>query len=103
MATLLQVYNLIHDGEFQALRNRVRAAVLVAARAVILEDPATVNHADRLVWAQAAVQNAAALAEKAETLFVGVASDATIQAAGNAATDAQVQAAVNALVNYYAG
>lgn len=102
MATLETVYNLLYDGEYQALRNRVRAAVLIAARAVILENPATVNHAARLVWATAAVQDAAALAAKAESMFVGVASDGAIQDAGLAATDAQIQSTVNALVNYYA-
>ena len=93
MATLLEIYNLIHsDGD---LWRKAYAAAFVAATSVIYEDPATANHAARLEWANATRADLAGwvAANKAKIL-----ENATVVAAGNLATDNDVQIAVNSLV-----
>ena len=88
----MEIYQLYHDSN---LKNRVEVAIAKAAVDIYKEAPATVNHAERLVWAKAAIQNTKAETEK---FIWGVLSDSTIQTSGNSATDAQVISAVNAIV-----
>ena len=102
MATLLQIYNILYGDDYRPLTNRTISAVLNAANAVINEDPGTANHANRLVWAQAALASREGLSAAADEMFVGVCSNPTIQTTGNDATDNDIQFVVNSLVNSYA-
>jgi len=54
MATHTELFELYSDS---ALRNRVEVALILAAEAVRSEDPATPNHAARLVWAREVFSN----------------------------------------------
>ncbi len=95
MATLEQIYNLRFQG---TLKPRVTAAVAKAAADVMNEDPGTANHAARVAWAKAALQDAQAAAEE---MLWGVVGNATIQASGDASTDNDIQFVVNSLVNTF--
>lgn len=105
MATLLQVYNNVFSSEAQELRNRVLASVLKSAAYVVSESPETTNHAARLAWAQATLASEEALRAAATHMYVGVASNATIQAVGNDATDSDIDWVVASLLDsvYAAG
>lgn len=48
MATLQALFEMRNDS---GLRNRIAAASWNAAKDIFIEDAATTNHADRLVWA----------------------------------------------------
>ena len=98
MATLLEIYNLRYEAV--NLKNRTTAAIAKAATDVLNEDPGTANHANRLVWAGSALDNATAMAER---MMWGVLSNATIQANGESSTDNDIQFVVNSLIDSYAG
>lgn len=97
MATLQEVYNLRYEAT--ALKSRVVAAVAKAAQDVLNEDPSTANHANRVLWAQDALRDAKGAGE---TMMWGVVGNATIQAAGEAATDGDIQFVVNGLIDTFA-
>lgn len=101
MATLLSIYNLL-TAEGNELFSRHMAAVMLAARTVIMEPANTPNHANRLAWATSTVYSRDNLRVMAEQMFIGLITDATIQDLGNLATDAEIQATVDGLVDYYA-
>lgn len=98
MATLSEVYNLRYESA--SLKNRVTAAIAKAAQDVLNEDPGTTNHADRIVWADAALSNAPAMAER---MMWGVLLNSAIQSNGESSSDSEVQTAVNSLINTFAG
>jgi hypothetical protein len=77
------------------LKNRVAVAASIAANDITNEDPETANHAARLVWANATLANAQAVAEQA---MWGICHNATIQTSGDASTDADIQFAFNGLI-----
>lgn len=66
---------------------------------VLNEDPGTANHVNRVIWAKDALVNAEAVAGR---MFWGVLGNATIAAAGEAATDNDIQFVVNGLINTFA-
>lgn len=74
-------------------------AVFKAATDIIVEDPQTANHANRVAWAQAALLDPKA---KANEMRLSVLQNATIQTLGDASTDNDVQFVVNSLVNSFA-
>lgn len=81
------------------LHKKANRAIDKAARDVINEDPGTTNHANRLVWAvhiRKSIDNMQAMTRR---WMVAVLDNATVAAAGNAATDNDVQFVVNALVD----
>lgn len=88
----MEVYQLYHESN---LKNRVEVAIAKAAVDIYKEDSGTANHAERLTWAKAAIQNTKT---ETERFIWGILADATIQTVGNSATDAQVISAVNAVV-----
>jgi len=77
---------------------RVQAAVAIAAVAVLREDPQTVNHANRLLWASKALGDPVSMGKK---MIWGVIGDANVQAAGANPSDAIVQTSVNSLVDIF--
>lgn len=93
MATLQEHYDLANGG---ALRGRVIAACAKAATDIVNENPLTANHANRMIWA------AKDPAENAEQMKWPVALNATIAAAGAAATDGDIQFVVNSHINAFA-
>lgn len=96
MATYEQIYAIRHSAN---LPNRCEVAVAKAAYDIMNEDVGTVNHANRIIWAKAALVDPRA---KAEEMIWQVLANSTIAAAGEASTDANVQDAVNGLINNFA-
>lgn len=95
MATLIEIHNLAVGAP--SLQQRFYAARLRAAWDVRNEAPATANHAARLVWANKVLndyQGSGSFYEYSTFL-----ANATIQAAGNAATDNDILFVVNSFVN----
>ena len=95
MATLLELYNRASDDE---LRVRVTAACWNEAKAIFLEDVGTPLHAERLMWAVAALRE-----RQAEGVIapVRIAVAVLLQDIAEP-TDAQVQTAVSVVVNRFA-
>lgn len=89
---LTDIYNLIETEV--TLRNRVVAAVWEAAVAIAREDPGTLNHANRLSWAQTVLSSVDATREEGQKCYLLVIQNATIQAAGNTATDIEIRYSV---------
>lgn len=96
--SLINTYSVRYENT--NLKKRVVAAVAKAAMDVIYEDPGTANHANRLIWANNAMQNTASSAEK---MMWGIAQNATISADPDNATDNDIQFVVNSLIDAIAG
>lgn len=76
----------------------VAAAIAVTSQQIVLEDPATTNHAQRLAWAQKALLDPVSMA----TIMVwGILADPNVIAAMPSPSDAVIQTAVNAAVNNF--
>ena len=89
---LLDLYYLMNsDGD---LWRKVEAAAFKAATAIKYEDPLTANHAARLAWATAVNDDLKAWTVANRTKVL---ENATVSAAGHAATDNDVQFVVNSL------
>lgn len=84
------------------LHKKVARAIDKAARDVINEDPGTSNHARRLEWANRVRQTPDNTITIAHKYMLIVLDNATVAAAGNAATDTDVQFVVNSLVDLMA-
>ena len=97
MATLAQLHDLRYGA--QSLKNRLTAAVAKSAQYVLIEDVGTVNHAQRLKWARMALKNAPAAAED---MMWGLVANATVAAAGEAATDGDIEYVVASLIDTFA-
>lgn len=97
MATFQEIYAL----RFQSanLRERTTIATANAAQAVIAENPATANHANRLKWAHYALVKTI---EASERMLWPVVTNASIQNSGDAAPDSDIQWQVNQSVDVMA-
>lgn len=93
----LDTYNLRYTSA--NLKNRTVVAVAKAAYDILNEDAGTANHANRVIWANQALADAQG---KAEQMMWGLVTNATIAAAGDAATDNDVQFVVNSYINSFA-
>lgn len=95
MATLIELFDMRNES---VLRNRVAAAGWNAAKDIFVEDVATTNHAERLVWA------VKALRDDGDGGTVGdIFKAAIVLLQDNAApTDAQVQTAVEQVIDKFA-
>lgn len=100
---LVDIYN-AWRGEATTLRAKFIGACLKAAYDIHNEDPGTANHANRVTWANVILNGTTAQVEAAamQHLRYAVASNATIQAAGDASTDNDVQYVVNSQINTFA-
>lgn len=94
MATLLERYELQYT--HSRLRQRSQIAIESAAYDVINEDPATANHANRILWANTALNNPEKLTSIEMSLIV---QNPTIAAGGDDATDGDIQFVVNGLID----
>lgn len=81
------------------LHKKVARAIDKAARDVINEDAQTENHSNRIVWAAWMRASPSRVIGEANRAMLHVLDNATVAAAGNAATDNDVQFVVNGLVN----
>lgn len=83
-----------------SLLSRFLVAVEMAAMQIVHEDVATANHTARLAWATKAVLQADPQSRQyaATILRMAVMENATLQAAGEAATDSDVQFIVNSYI-----
>lgn len=88
-----RLYDLLHsDGDLWKV---AEVAVIIAALGVKYEDPSTTNHAARLEWATAVLDDAPAWVKANK---VKVLENVTVRNAGHAAADADVQFVINGLV-----
>lgn len=95
MATLQELFDMRNDS---LLRNKVAAAGWNAAKDIFVEDEATVNHAERLVWAVKALRDAG------DGQAVGdIFKAAIVLLQDNAEpTDTQIQTSVGQVINHFA-
>jgi len=98
MATYTELFN---QGSDSAFRNKVSVAVCVAADAIRVEDVATANHANRLIWAKQALENPRAIAQNMHFAILVANRDFTV-AQIQGATDAAIQTNVDACVDVFA-
>ena len=99
MATLLELLKAAQNDD---LKQKVRAACMIAANMIMKEDPPPVNHAVRLAWARSVYENPEAIGKK--MLWAVIAqNNAVALSAITGASDAAVQTAVNAAVDLFAG
>lgn len=99
MASYSDLYN---EYKSDLLLQRVTSAIFVAADTVLNEDIATVNHANRLIWARDVFTDPTNHARPFLSAILGANNAATItQIQGS--TDAQIQTNVNAAIDVFAG
>ena len=92
---------LLQAAENEALNKRVRVACIVAAEVIRSENPATTNHANRLLWAKAVFSNPGDAAQK--MLWAALAQNRAMTLAQiTGADDVAVQNAVNSAVDVFA-
>lgn len=97
MATLAQLHDLRYGAS--GLKNRLVAACAKSAQYVLIEDPATVNHAQRVKWGRLTLKDAPAMAE---SMMWGLVANTTVAAAGEAATDGDIEFVVASLIDTFA-
>ena len=103
MASLAQIHTIRFGST--GLLPRVEAACLIAARDILNEPGNTANHANRVAWADAALQDPAPAARQ---IMLDVALNPTVQGSFDPAAqdqgvdDGAVQFIVNSAVNSYA-
>jgi len=95
MATLQELFDMRNDS---VLRNKVAAAGWNAAKDIFVEDGATINHAERLVWA------VKTLRDNGDGQTISDVFKATIVLLQDNAepTDTQIQTAVEQVINKFA-
>lgn len=96
---LVDIFN-AYTNKDDDFRKQVAGACLIAARDICAEDPGTTNHAGRIAWAAAVLQNPEG---KAIEILPRVLANATVSASMPAAVDSDVQFVVNSLVDSVAG
>jgi hypothetical protein len=95
---LIDQYNLAYSGQ---LPKRVCAACWTSAAYILNEDSGTTNHANRVLWAKAVLQEDVG-GTMIKRLTIDCAQNSTIAAAGEAAQDSDIQWVVDSRINYYA-
>ena len=98
MATYTELFN---QGSDSAFRNKVSVAVCVAADGIRVEDVATANHANRLIWAKRALENPRTVAENMHFAILVANKDLTV-AQIQGASDVAIQSNVDACVDVFA-
>lgn len=98
MATYLEIRSLTRD---EILRQKVEAAIMIAANTIKDELPATTNHANRLVWAKQAFANSVSKVSSMLAAVLAANSEATLEQIQSAA-DATIQSNVNDAIDVFA-
>ena len=88
-------------GRNPVLRDKVRAAIAIAADTIRLESTGTANHAERLAWAQTAVTQISSELMKFMPLVLAANKTAALSAIVGA-SDTAIQSNVDALVDFFA-
>ena len=102
MATYAELLTIATGPTGDALRNRIRVAVVVAADVVRAEINSTPNHANRMAWARLVLQNPDT--EAMRMMWAVLAQNRAFTVAQiTGADDAAVQTAVNAAIDLLAG
>jgi hypothetical protein len=102
MATYAELLTIATGPTGDALRNRIRVAVVVAADVVRAEIGTTPNHANRMAWARLVLQNPDT--EAMRMMWAVLAQNRAFTAAQiTGADDAAVQTAVNNAIDLLAG
>lgn len=99
MGTLLEDFNLRYGAEGQTLKNRIETQLCRTANYILIEDPGTANHAERLNWSSVTLRDPKTMNEKMLSAILG---DPTIAANGGNSSDVQIEAAVAATVDVFA-
>ena len=95
MATLQELFDMRNDS---VLRNKVAAAGWILAKDIFVENVATENHAERLIWAVKALRDAG----DGQTIS-DIFKAAIVLLQDNAEpTDTQIQTAVGQVINHFA-
>jgi len=78
------------------LHRRFQAALVMAAGPILTEDPATPNHANRLIWANHVITDPMTYLEATalKTLKIAFVINSQIRTKGADATDNQIESAV---------
>lgn len=98
MASYAELTSIVGTG---VLRDRLTAAVAVQAEVVRVENGATTNHANRLLWAKTALTDPQSMANK--MIWAVMAQNvAATKAQIESATDAQLLSAVASTVDIFA-
>ena len=101
MASYSELLDIATTGVGSALRDKIKVAVLVSCDKIRLENSGTTNHANRLLWAKATVENPGAAADK--MLWAVLAQNRSFTSIQiTDATDAAVQTAVDNAVDLLA-
>lgn len=98
MATHRELFSLWNESE---LRNVVIVAVVVAAEKIWGEDGATPNHANRLIWAKATLENPVPVADGMFRLVLAANRDVSVENILGA-SDTSIQAAIDNAVDMFA-
>lgn len=98
MATYAELYDLQNENE---ILHKVAVAAAVAAETIRTEDPATPNHANRLLWAGLAFADPIAVSGQFLWAVLAANKDATVTNILSA-TDVAIQANVDAVVDIFA-
>jgi len=98
MATYLDLYSLRQDDD---LTRKVSSAVAIAADKIRTEDPATINHANRIVWAKTAFSQPEQVAVAMMWALLAANKTMTMNQL-KSASDSAIQAAVEAAIDIFA-
>lgn len=98
MATYLQLHDTQSNNE---LTRRVQTACVIAADTIRAEDGATVNHANRLIWAASVFDDPGAEAKRMLWAVLAANKDNTVEQI-TGATDVQIQTAVDNAIDLFA-
>lgn len=98
MATYAELFDLRNDS---ALKNRVSAAVIIAAETVMNELDTVPNHANRLIWAKGVFANPGTESDRMFMAVLAANSDASV-AQIQGASDAAIQTNVDDHIDLFA-
>jgi len=101
MAAYVELNNIASGGAGDALKVRIKVAIIIAAEAIRSELDTVNNHANRLTWAAQAFANPEAIATKMLWALLAQNATATVIAI-TGATDEMIQANVNNAVDVFA-
>lgn len=99
MATYVELFDLITEA---TLAKRISYAKVVLAAQIFAENPATPNHANRLIFAQRILVDGLQKATP-RVCAIGVLADAAVAAAGATCTDAQILTALTNILDFLVG
>ena len=98
MATLTEINTLINE---PAITEKVKSAVIIAAKDVAFEDEGTANHTNRLKWAKSALSDPNGMATRV-TRYVIAANNTLTLAEITALSDTDIKNNCNACINIFA-